>query len=244
MKTAVITGASGGIGYALTKAFIKNGYFVIAQYNRGEKQIECLKEELKKDNLLDYLFAISCNLKGKDGAEKVVSAVKKSFNKIDVLINNAGIDLYKLIEETTDSELDDIVEINFKSAFNITKNLVPLLRKSQNASIINVSSCWGTNGASMESAYSATKSALIGLTKALAKELAPIIRVNCITPGVIDTPMNACFTESEMQDIISEIPLGRIGKPLEVATLCEFLASENAKYITGAIIPIDGGYSL
>ena len=160
------------------------------------------------------------------------------------ILNNAGIDLYKLCQETSDKDLEDIFSVNFKASYNLTKRFIPEMIKRQNGNILFVSSVWGTNGACMETAYSAAKSALIGLTKALAKEVAPYVRVNCITPGVIDTPMNKDFSESEMQDIISSVPLGRIGLSEEVASLSYFITSEKASYITGAIIPIDGGYSL
>ena len=244
MKTAVITGASGGIGLALTKTFIKNGYFVIAQYNANEKPLLSLKEELLKDGLSDYLFCAKVDLSKDNGASELFSIINKSFKKINLLINNAGMDLYKLCEETETSELDKVINVNFRSAYQLTSRLIPLLKIADNPSIINISSVWGEKGACMETAYSATKSALIGLTKALSKELAPQIRVNCVTPGVIDTPMNACFSKEEMREIIKEIPMSRLGKPSEVASLCLFLASNEAGYITGATIPINGGYGL
>ena len=244
MKTAIITGASGGIGLALTKTLVKNGYFVIAQYNANISALETLKEELKKDNLADYLFLVKADLGAENGAKTLFDTLKTSFNKLDVLICNAGVDLYKLCEETSAEELNRVMKINFNSAYELTSLCLPTLKMAENSSVVYVSSVWGTLGACMESAYSASKSALIGLTKSLAKELAPSIRVNCITPGVIDTPMNACFTKEEMQEIVNEIPLERLGTPQEVANLVKFLVSKEASYITGAIIPVDGGYSL
>ena len=244
MKTAVITGASGGIGLALTKTFIKNGYFVIAQYNSNETSLKSLREELASGGQAEFLYTVKADFSSASGVETLFKTISSSFKKIDLLINNAGIDLYKLCEDTSATELDRIVSVNFKSAYTLTGMLTPLLRNAENASVINVSSVWGLVGACMETAYSATKSALIGMTKARAKELAPVVRVNCITPGVIKTPMNDCFTDKEMEDIISEIPLGRVGKPEEIASLSVFLASSEAEYITGAIIPIDGGYGL
>lgn len=244
MKTVLITGASGGIGLALTKEYIKNGYFVCGQYFKNEKSLLALKEELKKENLSDYLFIVKADLSTDKGVEKLYKTVEKNFNSISVLINNAGQDLYKLCQETTDKELEEIVSVNFKASYNLTKLVLPSMISKENGNVIFISSVWGTNGACMETAYSATKSALIGLTKALAKEVAPFVRVNCITPGVIDTPMNACFTKEEMQEVISSVPLKRVGFPEEVASLCSYLTSEKASYITGAIIPIDGGYSL
>ncbi len=243
MKTAIITGASGGIGLALVDTLVKNGYFVIAQYNENKQSLIALKEKLNKENLGDYVFLVQADLNN-GGAKTICETAINSFKKIDLLVCNAGIDLYKLCEETTFLELNKVINVNFNSAYELTSLCIPMLQMATSPSVIYVSSVWGEKGACMETAYSASKSALIGLTKALSKELAPKVRVNCITPGVIDTPMNACFTSEEMQEIVKNIPLERLGKAEEVACVVKFLASEEASYITGAIIPIDGGYGL
>ena len=244
MKTALITGASGGIGLAIIKEYIKNGYFVCAQYNENVKAINELKDELKKTNKADYLYVVKADLSCDEGVKSLYETAIKNFKHIDVLINNAGVDLYKLCQETTFLELDNVMAVNFKASYNLSKLFIDSMLSRGSGNILFISSVWGVKGACMETAYSASKSALIGLTKALAKEVAPFIRVNCITPGVIDTPMNACFTEEEMKDVISSVPLNRIGLPTDVANLCAFLTSEKASYITGAIVSVDGGYSL
>ncbi len=245
MKVAILTGASGGIGKETVKVFIKNGYFVCGQYNKSEKQIEELKKELAEENLADSFFAFKCDLKNPESVKCAIESLSKSFKHIDVLVNNAGCDLYKLITDTTDTDWQEIFDVNVKSAFTFSKFCLKSMIDKKQGKIVNVSSIWGINGASMETAYSASKSALIGLTKALAKEVAPSgINVNCVCPGVIDTKMNARFSNEEMQEIIAETPLGRLGNPKEIAELIYFLCSENANFITGQVITADGGYIL
>ena len=245
MKTALITGASGGIGKALVLAFVKEGYFVFGQYSKNKKEIESLQQQLKELNKADLFCAISGDFSVKGEALRVANMAMSSFKHIDVLVNNAGVDLYKLLTDTTDEEWDKVFDINVKSAFIISKVVLKEMINRNSGKIINISSVWGINGASMESVYSASKFALVGLTKSLAKEVAGSkINVNCVCPGVIDTPMNANFNEQEITDIISSIPAGRLGKSKEIADLCLFLASEKADYINGAVISADGGYSL
>ena len=153
--------------------------------------------------------------------------------------------LYKLITDTTDAEWDKVFSVNMKSAFKITNGFLKEMIVNQRGKIVNISSMWGLVGASMEVAYSASKSALIGYTKALAKELAPSgINVNCVCPGVIDTPINARFSKEDMAALKDETPLGRIGKPKDVAELVAFLCSDNSDFITGQIIACDGGFTL
>ena len=244
MKTALITGASGGIGLALVKKFIQDGYFVICQYH-SEKGGEKLRRELTENGLTERAYFcrvdFSKEKEVQDFAEKVIC----DFKHVDLLINNAGVDLYETITDTSLEKFNYVNSVNYTSAFILTKAVLNEMISRRNGNIINISSVWGIAGASMETVYSASKSALIGFTKALAKEVAPSnVRVNCICPGVIDTPMNDCFNAEEKAQIISEIPLGRMGKPQEVAELCAFISSSKAEYITGQIITIDGGYIL
>lgn len=240
LKKALITGASSGIGFATALKLYNEGYFIIAQYNKNQKGIDELCR-LTGGNLL----AVQADLSQSSGAQKLIETVKKSFKQIDVLVNNAGAGLYKLITQTTEDEWDSLFSLNMKSAFMITNAFLPQMIDNRKGKIINVSSIWGQVGASMEVCYSASKSALIGYTKALAKELAPSnINVNCVCPGVIDTPINARFSDIEMQELAEQTPLGRIGKAEEVAELIAFLASEKSDFITGQIITCDGGFSL
>ena len=244
MKVALITGASGGIGRAAAERLIKDGYFVIAQYNTDKKGIESLKESLDGE-LSNYLFAVQADLSSTEKTDKMMESVLKSFPHIDVLVNNAGIGLYKMINQTTAEEWDKLFAVNVKSAFYITNKVLDGMIDKKHGKIINVSSMWGMVGASMEVAYSASKAALIGYTKALAKELAPSgINVNCVCPGVINTPMNARFSPDDMQELKEQTPLGRIGEPTDVAELIGFLCSDKSDFITGQVIACDGGFSL
>ncbi len=244
MKTALVTGASGGIGKAIVKEFISNGYFVVAQYNKNYKGIQELVEELP-ENQREYLFTISADFNIKGEAQKLFDKVSKSFRHIDVLVLNAGKDLYKLYTDTTEEEWDSLFSVNVKANFMLSKLFLPEMISRQSGNIIFVSSIWGNNGASMEVCYSATKASLIGLTKSLAKEVSySKINVNCVCPGVVDTPMNSRFSQEEMSEIISSTPMGRTCSPEEVASLIYYLTTEKAKFITGQTITIDGGFTL
>lgn len=245
MKTALITGAGGGIGSATVKKFISQGYFVIGQYNKNQKAIDDLRAQLEKDGKGDFFFAVKADFSNSSEVESMMDTVLKSFPRLDVVVNNAGKGLYKLITDTSEAEWDNLFAVNMKSAYIINNRALKAMISFNQGKIINVSSMWGNVGASMEVAYSASKSAMIGYTKALAKEVAPSnITVNCVCPGVIDTPINARFTEQEMQELACETPLGRIGKAQEIAELIYFLASDSANFMTGQIITCDGGFSL
>ena len=162
---------------------------------------------------------------------------------MDILVNNAGISHQGLITETDEIDYDKIIDVNLKGVFNCCKSVTPVMVNQKFGKIINISSMWGQVGASCEVAYSAAKAGVIGLTKALAKELAPSgITVNAIAPGLIETGMNANLTIEEITDFVNEIPLARIGSADEVAAAIYFLASENADYITGQVLGINGGY--
>ena len=240
LKTALITGASGGIGYATALKLYKDGYFIIAQYNKNSKSIDELYRAVDGN-----LLAAKADLSKSEQVLAFIEKVKKSFKYVDIIVNNAGAGLYKLITETTEEEWDNLFSINMKSAFIITNAFIGGMVEKQCGKIVNVSSIWGNVGASMEVCYSASKAALIGYSKALAKELAPShITVNCVCPGVIDTPINARFSDEEMQDLKEQTPLGRIGKAEEVAELISFLCSNKADFITGQVITCDGGFSL
>lgn len=241
----MITGAGGGIGRATVKKFIDQGYFVIGQYNSNTNGIESLKEELKQQGKSDYFFAVKADFNNSCEISNMLDVVEKSFKHVDVLVNNAGVGLYKLITETTEQEWDKVFNVNVKGAYLVTNRVIKGMMNVKSGKIVNVSSIWGNVGASMEVAYSASKSALIGYTKALAKELSPSgINVNCVCPGVIDTPINSRFNELEMNELAKETPLGRIGKPSEIAELIYFLSSEKSDFITGQVITCDGGITL
>lgn len=245
MKVALITGASGGIGSEITKTLLKDGYFTIAHYNTGKDRINSLAKEVQEMGFADYFFPVQADLSTEEGVYSLVEIVKRNFKRIDVLVNNAGVDLYKLATETTTSEWDYLFNVNLKASFILTKELLPAMVSAQKGSVIFVSSVLGVNGSSMESCYSASKSAMIGFAEALSKEVGLSgVRVNCVCPGVIDTPMNSRFTDEEIQDLKKRISLGKIGTPQNVADLVAFLASEKACYITGQAIVVDGGFNV
>ncbi len=242
MKTAIITGASGGIGAALVKKFALEGYFVAGGYNKGEDRAKALVREL--GGYKDYFMPVFSDLSETGGADKLFEATKENFGHTDVLVCAAGLDLYKLCEETEPEELDKLFAVNVSAAYRLASLTLPEMQHREFGRIIFISSVWGAVGAAMESAYSASKSALIGLTKALAKETGGNVTVNCVSPGVIDTPMNARFDRRETAELIERTPAGRLGTAEEVAELVFYLASEKASFITGQNIVIDGGFAL
>ncbi len=245
MKTAFVSGASGGIGLEICRTLLSNGYNVIAQYNSNKKPIEDLKEEMKNQGLSDFLHLIKCDFNDSLAVKECADFCALKFGGVDAFISNAGIDLYKLYDLTESKEWDEVMNVNLKSAFLLSRRFVKDMISKKAGRIVFISSVWGEVGASIEAVYSASKAGLIGLSKSLAKELAPSsITVNCVCPGVIDTPMNSCFSKEEMKEIVAEIPLRRLGSPTEIAKLVAFLLSEHSSYITGAVITADGGYTL
>ena len=245
LKKVFISGASGAIGSAIAKKFLENDYTVIAHYNTDKAGIEKLCDYAKEINAQERVFCVQADLSKSDEVCLMLENLLKSFKSIDVIVNNAGVGLYKLITETAESEWDKLFSVNVKSAYQINNAFLSGMISKGQGKIINISSMWGKVGASMEVAYSASKAALIGYTKALAKELAPSnINVNCICPGVIDTPMNARFSKEDIDELINETPLGRLGTPKDVANLVWFLSQEQSSFITGQIITLDGGFTL
>ncbi len=239
-KTALITGASRGIGRACALAFASEGYRIAAVYEKNEAAAKGLRELLRESGTDCEIYC--CDVSSHEGAKKAVSQIISRFGHIDVLVNNAGISQIKLFTDITEDDWDRMFDVNVKGVFNFCNAVASAMISDKSGSIINISSMWGISGASCEVHYSASKSAIIGFTKALAKELGPSgIRVNCIAPGVIDTDMNSILDESTIASLCDEIPLCRIGNAKEVASTATFLASEGASYITGQIISVDGG---
>ena len=235
MRNVVITGGTRGIGEALVRAFSECGDRVFVIYEKSEEQAKTLASELG-------VIPVRCDISKKEDVIRAVSEIHKVAPFIDVLINNAGISHIKLFSDITEDELYRMFGVNTFGAFFMTQELLSDMIHKKAGKIINISSMWGEVGASCEVHYSASKSAVIGFTKALAKELAPSgITVNCITPGLIETEMNKNIDRQSLEEIINDIPLARMGKPLEVANLALFLASEKADYITGQVIGISGG---
>ena len=232
MKTVLITGASGGIGKAAAKAFHREGYRVILHYNKNEEGAKALAAEL--ENALLYKADLA------DRAR--VKALAEAFPETDVLVNNAAVDLFALFDLVSEEQEQELYAVNLQAPVTLSRILVKGMLSRGEGCILNVSSMFGETGGSCEVDYSVTKAALIGLTKALAKEVGPAgVRVNCVCPGVIRTPMNDRLTVEEAEDLMTSIPLDRFGTPEEVAEALVFLASEKASYITGAVLDVNGG---
>lgn len=240
-KTVVITGAAKGIGEGIARTFAKAGYNVCINYNTSKKQAHALKEELDRCGYSTMLY--KADVSDRIQVDNMIEAVLENFHSIDVVVNNAGICEYKLFTDITELDLKKMLDISVVGTFNVTQSaLKKYMLHNKNGSIINISSIWGMVGASMEVNYSTAKSAVIGMSKALAKELGPSnITVNIVAPGAIDTDMNANFSDEEMIEFCNEIPLGRIGNIEEISGLVKFLASDEARYITGQVISPNGG---
>ncbi|MEG0771256.1 MAG: 3-oxoacyl-ACP reductase FabG [Clostridia bacterium] len=241
MKTVLITGASKGIGRQMAIAFAKERYNVIINYNKSQDTAKALESELKASGY--SVVAIKADISSEEEVQKMIYEGYSLFSSIDVLINNAAISSIKLFTDITLEEWNEIFSVNVNGTFNVTKAVLNKMINAKYGKIINVSSIWGMVGASCETHYSATKGAIISLTKALAKELGPSnINVNCIAPGVIATEMNDNLTVEELDMLKEDTPLERIGSTTDIANLALFLASDKASFITGQIISPNGGF--
>lgn len=231
MKTVLITGGVRGIGKSIALAFAQKGYRVCVTYSQDEENAAKMQTqgvEVYRADVTD---------------ESAVQKLFQTLGKVDILVNNAGVSLIKQIQDTSYQEFARVFAVNMGGAFLCSREAAKGMISRQSGLIVNVSSVWGEVGASCESVYSASKAALIGFTKALAKELGYSgVRVNAVSPGVIDTTMNARFTQTEMQALQEEIPLGRIGRGEDIAKALLFL-DEN-EYITGVDLPVNGGFSI
>lgn len=240
-KTVLVTGASRGIGRAIALAFAKEGYHVFLNCNHSVIQLEKVRAEIESlpDASCDMVIG---DVGNPDHVEKIFKNIYKKCNCLDVLVNNAGIAHIGLLSEMTDKEWNRIVQTNLSSVFYCSRAVIPEMVAKKAGKIINISSMWGTSGASCEVAYSATKAGVHGLTKALAKELAPSnIQVNAIACGVIDTDMNNQLSEEDKIILKNEIPASRFGDPQEVADIVIQLVN-SPTYLTGQIIGFDGAY--
>lgn len=236
-KVAIVTGGSKGIGASIVKKLAQNGYIVVLNYNKSEKEAKEIEDKF------DNVYVFKADISNYDEVKALVDFTINKFKKIDLLINNAGIDLIKTINDTKIEEFDKVLKTNLYSAFYTSKEVSKYMINNKSGKIINISSIWGIIGSSCEMAYSVSKAGLDAMTKSLAKELGPSnIQVNSIAPGIIDTDMNKFLTEEEKEQIISEIPLEHIGNVEDVADCVLFLA--NANYITGQVIQVNGGWNI
>ena len=240
-KIAFITGASRGIGAACAIYFAEHGYDVAINYLNSD---ECAENILSKIKALGQdAILLKGDISDKNQVSLMIKECNKHLGTISVLVNNAGIAEQKVFGDISENDFRKMFSVNVDGVYNTIHEVLPQMLCEKHGSIVNVSSMWGVTGASCEVHYSASKSAVIGLTKALAKELAPSnIRVNCVAPGLIDTDMNKNLSKEELSAVIDEIPLGKIGKAEDVAKAIYFLADDNlSPFITGAILGVNGG---
>ncbi|MBQ8323443.1 MAG: SDR family oxidoreductase [Clostridia bacterium] len=231
MKTVLVTGGVRGIGLAIAEAFLKKGYRVAATYSKDEdgaslakaKGLEVYRADVRSETEIVSLF--------------------ERLDRVDVLVNNAGVSLIKQIQDVSYGEFQNVFAVNMGGAFLCAREASKRMIPQKSGLIVNISSVWGEVGGSCESVYSASKAALLGFTKALAKELGwSGIRVNSVSPGVIDTPMNAHFSETETAALVEEIPMGRLGVGEDIAKAVLYL--EENDYVTGIDLPVNGGFSV
>ena len=236
MKTALVTGGSRGIGAAIVRELSKQGWQVAFCYRSSEDAARQLAAETGA-------LAIRCNVTDSGQVSAMAAQVQQQLRHIDLLVNNAGVAWQGLLTDMTDHDWHTVLDTSLSAAFFTCRAVIPGMVSRRAGRIINISSIWGRVGASCEAAYSAAKAGLIGLSKALAKELGPSnITVNCLCPGVIQTDMLACYTPDDLAALADETPLCRLGTPEEVAAAVCWLASDAAGFITGQIIGVDGGF--
>ena len=240
MKTAVITGGAKGIGAAVTKKLSSLGYATVAVYLHSESAALALSEHVIKDG--GDSFVLYCDVRDPESVKRTVETILRMNGSVDVLVNNAGIARQQLFQDIGEEDWADMIATNLTGVFHFTREVLPVMIRRHSGRIVNVSSMWGQVGASMETAYSAAKAGVIGLTKALAKETALSgVTVNCVAPGAIRTDMMKDFSEEEIASLCEEIPMGRLGTPEEVAAAVAFFASDEASYITGQVLGVNGG---
>lgn len=225
----------------MSKAFAKEGYNVLVNFNKSENEAKELYTILNEKNFSVKLF--KANISNREDVEDMVDYCIKEFGGLDVLVNNAGVSQDKLFTDITDEDWDNMMNINLKGSFYCSQVALKYMISEKKGNIINISSIWGISGASCEVHYSITKAGIIGMTKALAKEVGPSnIRVNSIAPGVINTDMLSGYNEEDIDALVEETPLMRLGTPEDIANCAIFLASDKSNFITGQVISPNGGF--
>ena len=241
MKVVLITGATGGIGRAIALKFAREGYPVAMQYARNEVAAQALLQEIRALPAYGQMFQADLTKPGE--AEFLYREVKRQMGAPGILINNAGIARRALFTDETHASVQKLFQVDLEAAMFLCREALEDMYRAAGGSIVNISSIWGSRGASCEVVYSTAKAALEGFTRALSREAGPMgVRVNAVAPGVIDTAMNASFSEQEREELAQSCALCRWGQPEEVAEAVYFLASNQASYITGQILTVDGGF--
>jgi len=236
-KTAIVTGASRGIGRCIAQRLVRDGFFVAAVYNSSEEAAKELEKELSPN-----VKAYKCDVSDSKSVDRTVREILSERKEIQVLVNNAGIAQQKLFTDITDEDWNRMIGVDLSGAFYFSRAVLPSMIKAKSGRIINIASMWGETGGSCEVHYSAAKAGIIGMTKALAKEVGLSgICVNAVSPGVIETDMMKSFSEADRQALKEEIPLSRLGTAEDVAQAVAFLCSDTADYITGQVISVNGG---
>ena len=236
-KVAIVSGGSRGIGASIVETLASSGFDVVLNYRFSANKANDIAS--KFSNVVTFQADVSDHAQVKSLVDFTIS----KFGRIDLLVNNAGIDFINTLSDTSDSDFDTVLRNNLYSAFYLSKEVSPYMINAKSGLIINISSIWGIVGASCETAYSVSKAGLDAMTKSLAKELGPSnIRVNSIAPGIIDTDMNSFLSKEELSEIVNDIPLERIGLPSDVANTVLFL--DKNSYITGQVIQVTGGWNL
>ncbi len=240
-QSVLITGAARGIGRACALKFAKEGWNVTACYAHAQQAAQSLEEEIRQ--LGAQCRCVQADVTDSAAVHRLVLLAQAEFGTPDAVVCNAGVAQQKLFADITEDDWDRMFDVNVKGMYRVIHEVLPQLLDRQAGSIVTVSSIWGQTGGSCEVHYSASKAAVIGMTKALAKELGLSgIRVNCVAPGVIDTDMNRMHGEAVMQELAEETPLGRNGTPDEVADVIYWLASEQSKFVTGQVLGVNGGF--
>lgn len=239
-KVAFITGATRGIGKQIAITLAKNGYDICLNYRKENDDLNNAKNEIESNNV--KCLTVQGDVSNFDDCKRMIDEIMADFGKIDVLVNNAGINKDALIMRMSKEDFESVIDVNLVGTFNITKNVVPHMMKARSGKIINISSVVGVAGNAGQTNYAASKAGIIGFTKSLAKEIGSRnIQVNAVAPGFIETQMTDVLNDTVKEEISKSIPLKRMGSVDDVAGVVKFLASEDSSYITGQVINVDGG---
>lgn len=242
-KIAVVTGASRGIGRAIALELASQGAFVVVNYNGSKDRAEEVKKEIEAAGGKAEVY--QCNVSDFEKCQAFIQDVIKTYGRLDILVNNAGITRDGLLMKMSEADFDSVIETNLKGTFNTIRFASRQMLKQRSGRIINMSSVVGIVGNAGQANYASSKAGVIGLTKAVARELASRgITVNAIAPGFIETEMTEVLSDAVKEASVAQIPLGRFGKPEDIAKTAAFLASDNAGYITGQVIQVDGGMAI